>query len=57
VEPDTILSDHVLARVAEVDPDDVEELGTIDGVGPILAGRFGADILHALRGSHQRSEM
>ena len=56
VEPDTILPDHVLARVAEADPDDVEALGTIDGVGPILAGGFGADMLDALRGSHERSE-
>lgn len=58
VQPDTILSDHVLARVAELDPSDVDELGTISGVGPILAGRFGTQILDALHGSRQtRSEM
>jgi DNA helicase-2/ATP-dependent DNA helicase PcrA len=57
VQPETILTDHVLARVAEADPSDVKELGTISGVGPILAGRFGADILAALaRSTESRSD-
>jgi DNA helicase-2/ATP-dependent DNA helicase PcrA len=57
VQPEAILTDHVLARVAEAEPGDVAELGAISGVGPILAGRFGADILAALgRSAESRSD-
>jgi DNA helicase-2/ATP-dependent DNA helicase PcrA len=48
IEPEAVLPDHVLTRVAEQRPADVEALGSIRGVGPILAGRFGEDILRAL---------
>jgi DNA helicase-2/ATP-dependent DNA helicase PcrA len=48
IEPDAVLADHVLARVAAHRPTDVEALGAIDGVGPILARRFGEEILRAL---------
>ena len=43
-----MLPDHVLARVAAEHPADVEELGAVRGVGPILAQRFGEEILGAL---------
>ena len=43
-----MLPDHVLARVAAARPSDVETLGAIRGVGPILAQRFGEAILDAL---------
>ena len=43
-----MLPDHVLARVADARPSDVDALGAIGGVGPILAQRFGAEILGAL---------
>jgi DNA helicase-2/ATP-dependent DNA helicase PcrA len=48
IQPDAVLPDHVLARVAARRPRDVEALGAIDGVGPILARRFGEEILAAL---------
>ncbi|MFL6204697.1 MAG: ATP-dependent helicase [Acidimicrobiales bacterium] len=48
IEPEAVLPDHVLARVAAEHPADVEELGAVRGVGPILAQRFGEDILGAL---------
>jgi DNA helicase-2/ATP-dependent DNA helicase PcrA len=48
IEPEAVLPDHVLARIAAVRPVDVEQLGAIRGVGPILATRFGAAILDAL---------
>jgi DNA helicase-2/ATP-dependent DNA helicase PcrA len=49
VDPDAVLPDHVLARVAMARPRDVEELGAIRGVGVMLARRFGPAILEALR--------
>lgn len=48
VDPEAVLSDHVLARVAAARPRDLDELGALRGVGPVLAGRFGAAILDAL---------
>jgi DNA helicase-2/ATP-dependent DNA helicase PcrA len=48
VEPAAVLPDHVLARIATARPADLEELGAIRGVGPILARRFGSAILEAL---------
>jgi DNA helicase-2/ATP-dependent DNA helicase PcrA len=48
IEPAAVLADHVLARVASARPTDVEALGEIEGVGPILARRFGEEILRAL---------
>jgi DNA helicase-2/ATP-dependent DNA helicase PcrA len=48
IDPEAVLPDHVLLRVATRRPADVEALGAIDGVGPILAGRFGDEILRAL---------
>ena len=50
IEPEAVLPDHVLARVAAARPRDVEALGAIRGVGPILAQRFGEAILDALAG-------
>jgi hypothetical protein len=38
----------VLARVAAARPRDLDELGALRGIGPILAGRFGEAILDAL---------
>ena len=43
-----MLPDHVLARVAAAAPRDLDALGAIRGVGPILAGRFGTNMLDAL---------
>ena len=48
IEPEAVLPDHVLARVAAARPADVDALGAIRGVGPILAQRFGEEILGAL---------
>jgi DNA helicase-2/ATP-dependent DNA helicase PcrA len=48
IDPEAVLPDHVLARVATEHPSDVEALGAVRGVGPILAHRFGEDILDAL---------
>jgi DNA helicase-2/ATP-dependent DNA helicase PcrA len=49
VEPDAVLPDHVLARVAAAQPDDLHQLGAIRGVGTILASRLGPAMLEALR--------
>jgi DNA helicase-2/ATP-dependent DNA helicase PcrA len=48
VDPDAVLPDHVLGRIAAAHPADVAELGSIRGVGAILADRFGAELLSAL---------
>jgi DNA helicase II / ATP-dependent DNA helicase PcrA len=48
VTPDAVIPDHVLARVAEARPADLEALGALRGVGTILARRFGPAILDAL---------
>jgi DNA helicase-2/ATP-dependent DNA helicase PcrA len=48
VDPAAVLPDHVLARVASARPQDLDELGALPGVGPILARRFGTAMLQAL---------
>jgi len=48
VDPAAVLADHLLARVASVRPRDIGELETIEGVGRMLARRFGPAILEAL---------
>lgn len=48
VDPAAVLADHLLARIASIQPRDVEELGMIDGVGTLLAQRFGTAMLDAL---------
>ncbi len=48
IQPEAVLPDHVLARVAAARPADVASLGEVPGVGPILAQRFGDAILRAL---------
>jgi len=48
VDPQAVLPDHVLARIAKAHPRDLEALGAIRGVGTILAGRFGDDVIAAL---------
>jgi DNA helicase-2/ATP-dependent DNA helicase PcrA len=48
IQPEAVLPDHVLRRVAEARPRDVDALGAIGGVGPLLARRFGPAILDAL---------
>jgi DNA helicase-2/ATP-dependent DNA helicase PcrA len=53
VAEDTVLPDHVLARVAIAMPADVEALGNIRGVGPLLAARLGPALLEALAAAHQ----
>jgi DNA helicase-2/ATP-dependent DNA helicase PcrA len=49
IDPEAVLPDHVLARVAAAQPRDLEELGALRGVGAILASRFGLAMLDALR--------
>jgi DNA helicase-2/ATP-dependent DNA helicase PcrA len=49
VEPDAVLPEHVLARVAAAQPGTLRELGEIRGVGTILARRLGPAMLEALR--------
>jgi DNA helicase II / ATP-dependent DNA helicase PcrA len=51
IEPDAVLPDRVLARVVADAPADLDALGSIRGVGPVLAGRFGAAMLEALGGA------
>jgi DNA helicase-2/ATP-dependent DNA helicase PcrA len=48
VDPDAVLPDHVLTRVATARPRDVDELAGIRGVGAILARRLGPAMLEAL---------
>lgn len=48
VDPTTVLPDHVLVAIAAAQPQDLDELATIRGVGAILASRFGPAILDAL---------
>jgi len=48
VDPATVLPDHVLTRIATVQPSDLGQLSAIHGVGQILATRFGPAILGAL---------
>lgn len=48
IDPDAVLPDHVLARVVAAQPHDLEQLGAIRGVGPVLARRFGPAMLDAL---------
>lgn len=47
-EPDAVLADHILARVARRRPRDLDELSEVPGVGVILAHRFGEAMLSAL---------
>ena len=51
VDPDAVLPDHVLHRIATARPADLDALGALRGVGILLARRFGADILDALAAS------
>jgi DNA helicase-2/ATP-dependent DNA helicase PcrA len=48
IDPESVLPDHVLSQVVAARPRDVDELGAVRGVGPILARRFGDAMLHAL---------
>ena len=48
IEDAAVLPDHVLHRIVDLDPRDVDALGEVRGVGPILARRFGLAILAAL---------
>jgi DNA helicase-2/ATP-dependent DNA helicase PcrA len=48
IDPEAVLPDHVLSRVVAARPRDVDALGAVRGVGPILASRFGAAMLDAL---------
>jgi DNA helicase-2/ATP-dependent DNA helicase PcrA len=51
IEPQSLLTDRVLAAIADGRPRDVDELAVIPGVGRLLATRFGDDILAALNTS------
>ena len=55
VEPDAVLSDRALERIVEVRPADVAQLGDIRGVGPVLAARFGDELLALLDGASAAS--
>jgi DNA helicase-2/ATP-dependent DNA helicase PcrA len=48
IDPDAVLPDHVLSRVVAARPADLEALGAVRGVGPILARRFGDAMLGAM---------
>jgi ribonuclease D len=48
VAPEAVLPDHVLNRIVATRPRDLEALGSIRGVGTILADRFGPDLLSIL---------
>ncbi len=48
IEPATVLPDHVLSRVVAAQPEDLDGLAAVRGVGPILAGRFGQAMLDAM---------
>jgi DNA helicase-2/ATP-dependent DNA helicase PcrA len=53
VDPEAVLPDHVLARVAAQRPADLAALGAIRGVGTILADRFGPGLLEALASAQE----
>ncbi len=48
IEPETVLPDHVLSRVVAARPANLDELGAVRGVGPLLARRFGQAMLDAM---------
>ncbi len=50
IEPSALVRDEVLAHIVRTRPTDVGALGRIDGVGPLLATRFGDAMLAALGG-------
>ena len=50
IDPEAVLPDHVLSLVVAARPRDVDELGAVRGVGPILASRFGDAMLRRARG-------
>ncbi len=50
VDAEAVLRDDVLVRVARQRPTDVDSLGRIPGVGPVLARRLGPGLLAALGG-------
>ena len=50
IQPEAVLPDHVLARIEAEHPRDLDALGAVRGVGPILAHRFGDQLLEALWG-------
>jgi DNA helicase-2/ATP-dependent DNA helicase PcrA len=48
IEPDSLLSDRVLAAIAEQQPRSTDELAAVPGVDPLIAARFAEDILAAM---------
>ncbi|MGE3620786.1 MAG: UvrD-helicase domain-containing protein [Acidimicrobiia bacterium] len=48
IEPAALLRDEVVERIARARPADVDELGSIEGVGRVLARRLGPAMLEAL---------
>ncbi len=53
IDPEAVLPDHVLARIVGAHPADLAALGEVRGVGTILAGRLGPDLLAALARAHE----
>jgi DNA helicase-2/ATP-dependent DNA helicase PcrA len=53
IDPEAVLSDHLLARIVGAHPTDLAALGEVRGVGTILADRFGPDLLAALARAHE----
>ena len=51
IDPRLVCSDSTLTRIVEMRPGTVEELASIEGVGPLLARRAGTRILEALSSS------
>jgi DNA helicase II / ATP-dependent DNA helicase PcrA len=49
IAPDLVLGDQTLAAIAQVRPLDLASLTALDGVGPLVATRFGEAILACLR--------
>jgi DNA helicase II / ATP-dependent DNA helicase PcrA len=55
VAPDAVLSDRTLERIVEARPTDRTTLGRIRGVGPVLAHRFGDELLEILDSAPARA--
>jgi DNA helicase II / ATP-dependent DNA helicase PcrA len=55
VDPDAVLTDRALERIVDLAPADVAALGDIRGVGPVLANRFGDELLAIVHGTSAAS--
>lgn len=50
IPPYIVFSNDTLAKIAAAQPQTLEELGTVKGVGPVKLERYGQAVLAVLRG-------